>query len=856
MRFTVRALSLLLVAGSLNSFGQEIRRAIPVQPATASPTATPKELPTAPAVPFSFEDISGQTRPTPRPTPREDPLGPVIRPTPTNVPLTTPSVAPSSTPQEVQALPTPDADGSIRLAPGSAQKTSEGALQLEVANGFYSRKMYDLAVPEYEKLLIQVPKRGDPLRQQALFRLAESHRFLTNVNAAQESYAKLLSEFNSGPFIGASAYRLAEILYADKNYAGALQMFRKAYANSSEADVKLTARFYEARSLDGLKQRKEAEPVYREVSTWKGQNPYKDFAILYLAEAAVANGHKDEAYAQYLALSTNAEKPSMRTEAAFRAAALAAEQGQKAKARELYNKVARSDNEELAAPAKLEALRMAYDLNDYKAVTAISLEAFDKLPGDAMPDAMLLVANSYRQLGDYKKAEDFYDRLVGDFPKTTAARDAHFHRLVNLYSMDDKNTLPEIDEFLLLTSNPKERNQANLLKAELLFKDKKFAEAGKIYAELEHSDLADNFRADALYKLGWCQAHNGDYTGAATTFTHFVERYPKHEFVPTAIAQRALSNQQNKNYDVAIKDFDLLIEKYPNTPERELAMQQKALLLGQQQKTEEMVAVFEKLLADYPKSAASAQANFWIGWAAYGKENYPLAIEKLNLARTQDAAQYGDRATIRIAMAQFYLKDREATAKEIAKLRKENIPPEILRWLGSQYIEEGNYAKAEQFLLPLTKQDPSIPVSPEIFMSLTQAQLNQKKWKDALASIERYLSTARDPISRTRGLLAYSQAQIGLKKYDEAQKAIDDALMLQPEGRWNAEARMLQAEVAFSKDDFDAAARQFMTIALLYDDKTITPRALLKAREAFQRANNSIDADKAPQTKVSSQKNP
>ncbi|MEO6053763.1 MAG: tetratricopeptide repeat protein, partial [Chthoniobacterales bacterium] len=86
------------------------------------------------------------------------------------------------------------------------------------------------------------------------------------------------------------------------------------------------------------------------------------------------------------------------------------------------------------------------------------------------------------------------------------------------------------------------------------------------------------------------------------------------------------------------------------------------------------------------------------------------------------------------------------------------------------------------------------------------------------------------------------------------------------EGRWNAEARMLQAQLAFEKNDFDTAARQFMTIALLYDDKTITPRALLKAREAFQRANNPVDADKAlrelikrypdsnPQTKISAQK--
>ncbi|MEO8826937.1 MAG: tetratricopeptide repeat protein [Chthoniobacterales bacterium] len=881
MRFTIRAsLSLLFLACCVRGHAQEVRRAIPVYPqgAAQNPSATPQssprsEPPTAKAVPFSYDDVASPTpssAPRPLPTPKTTPP-PVTRPSSVIAPINAPVAAPStSVSEQISTIPspTPDADGTIRLAPGTAQNqaSSSAAYQLEAANGFYSRKIYDMAVPEYEKFLIEVPKHGDPLRQQALFRLGESQRFQTNINAARDAYERLLQEFNTGPYTGAAAYRLAEILYGDKSYTGALQMYRKAYENSTDADVKLTARFYEARSLDALNRQKESAPIYLEISAIKEKNPYRDFALLSLADGAAASGKKDDAFQKFMTLSTDAEKPSLRTEATFRAATLAEAMGQKEKARELYNKVAKSGSEELSGPATIGALRMAYDLNDYKAVIGVSFEAIDKLPGDALPDAILLVANSYRQLGDYQKAADLYDKLIRNFANTTAARDAHFQRIVSLYSLNDKNTMKEIDDFLLLTSNPKERSQAYLLKAELLFKDKKFTEAVPIYTQLATSDLSDNFKADALYKLGWSQAHTQDYAGAVTTFTCFITKYPNHAFVPTAIAQRALSYQQNKDYDSAIKDFDLLIEKYPKAPERELALQQKALLLGQQQKSDEMVATFGKLLTDYPKSAAAAQANFWIGRTAYDKKDYKLAMEKLNLSRTQDPAQYGDRASLCILLSAYTLKDREGTAKEISRIRKENIPPEILSWLGTQYIEEGNYAKAEQFLMPLTKLDVNVRISPEVFISLAQAELNQKKWKEALLPITRYLDTARDPISRARGLLANAQAQIGLKHYAEAQKSVDEALLLQPEGRWNAEARMLQAEVSFAKDDFTGAARQFMSIALLYDDKIITPRALLRARDAFQRANNPVDADKAlreltrrfpdssPQSKVSSQK--
>ena len=208
--------------------------------------------------------------------------------------------------------------------------------------------------------------------------------------------------------------------------------------------------------------------------------------------------------------------------------------------------------------------------------------------------------------------------------------------------------------------------------------------------------LPDEVKTKALYKLGWCQAQTADYAGAIKTYTQYIDKNAGSSTLPSAIAQRGLAYQQNKDYDPALKDFDRIIDAYPVVPERELAFQQKALVLGQQQDYKGMTETFDKLLEAYPKSSAAGQANFWIGWAAFEEKDYKSAIQRLETARKLDAAQYGERAALRIILCYYYLQDVPALQRTIAENKGLNIPVEITRWLGRKSFEEGDFAAAEQ----------------------------------------------------------------------------------------------------------------------------------------------------------------
>jgi len=134
---------------------------------------------------------------------------------------------------------------------------------------------------------------------------------------------------------------------------------------------------------------------------------------------------------------------------------------------------------------------------------------------------------------------------------------------------------------------------------------------------------------------------------------------------------------------------------------------------------------------------------------------------------------------------------------------------------------------------------------PEVLIELAEAQIRQGKGKAAASAAAKYLETARDPRSRARGLIAQASVELADQNFDQATKLCDEALLLQPEGRLNAEGRFLTGEIAYAKGDYDGAARAFMTIAVLYDDASLTPRALRRAADAYKKADNTLESQKA-----------
>jgi tetratricopeptide (TPR) repeat protein len=211
--------------------------------------------------------------------------------------------------------------------------------------------------------------------------------------------------------------------------------------------------------------------------------------------------------------------------------------------------------------------------------------------------------------------------------------------------------------------------------------------------------------------------------------------------------------------------------------------------------------------------------------------------------------QYYNLASLRIILCQFYLKDRARVTKEVdafmAASPDTNVPAEVLEWLGLEYYNEKNYEASKKYLTALGQIDNLANVKPDFWFYLGDAASKQKDFAQAETAFAKYLETATDPAGKAKVLLALGAAKIGAHKPDDAQKIAEQIMVLQPEGRVNAEARLLAGDVQLERGNFDQAGKAFMGVALLYDDPAITPRALEKAALAYRQAGKADEADKA-----------
>ncbi len=796
----------------------EVRRAIPVEPPMAPAVAV---LPAA----------------TPSPTPE----GPRTAPA---VPFDAPIPAPPPGSAAAQGEP---ADPGIRMAPGAGVSMTPEQAQFESANRQYARKAFEFAASEYEAYLQMF--RAGAYRQAALFRLGECFRAMGNTNNARQIYERLLAEFQTGEFVGPTAYRLAEMYFSTANYRAALPLYETASRRLTDPAVRLACTYREARCLELLDRPESARAAYRAVLAEKGDNPYRDASLLSMAGISEKTDRPREALEAYVSLANSGNKPALRCEAAVKGGVVAAKLGNTDRARSLYSMaLGFKEAGAWAGLARLGLLRLSYEEGDYQKVLDAFGETVDAFPEDARAEALLIAANTRRQLGKHTEAGADYDAIITRYPGSPQAEEAAFQRLVSLYSLGGTDIPTRIDEFLAGNPPARQADQARLLKAEYFYKEGQFGPAADVYETLPESSLSAPFKADALFKLGWCRGQTGQNDKAIAAFTAFLDKHSVHPLAASALARRGLASQQSGDFASALADFSTVIEKHPKAKEREIALQQKALILGQRKDNAGMADTFARLLADYPKSAAAAQANYWIGWVRFEDKKYRDAVPPLTKARTADEAGYFDRATLRITLALYYLEDRDACAREadlyLSRKTPIALPSDILHWLGAEYLGAGQYAAAGKYLTVLAERENPSPPPEDTWLLLGRARIGLSQWEDAFAALKTYLGKAQSPQDQASGYLVLAQAQIEAGRFGDAEASVETLLRLRPEGRLNAEGRLLNGEILFARGRYEDAAKAFLSVSVLHDDPKITPRAIERAVAAYTKSGDTAEAAK------------
>lgn len=843
----------------------------PVEPSTQLRRAEPA----VPAVNFDSlpvrraEPVEAAPSPTPEPTPTPKPKAtprPVAPPVViVSTPAPTPTIKVAQTPEPPAPTPSPIVSGTapapessdeldpktnvIRIAPAN-KPTPPDISQFNYANAYYTRKEFDRAAAEYERYLTFYPNGID--RQAALFRMAESNRQVQNFNAARKAYETLLTEFMDGDFIGPASFRMADICFQDKNYLDALAYYRKASVRVKDPAIALSARYYAARCLESIKALSEAIDAYQDVLNVTENNPFREASRFAIARMLGDSGRRTEALTQFDTLIKETAKDSLKAEATVRQGLLLLDMGKADKAIETLKRALKMPElGEWSQIAEISLFRALYSSQNYQQVLDAYQASAKQFAPESQPEVLLMVANSNRQLDKDAAARALYEQILRDYPASIYAKESQYYRLLSLYNANAPDLLTEVDAFL--AQNPEandKHDQLILLKAEYLYKAKQYAAAAPLYASLEESRLTSTLKAEALFKRGWCytQMQPRDNPNVIQSFSAFIDRFPVHKLAPTALAQRALSYQQSKNFKAALGDFDHILSRYPKaSKERALAFEQKALIQGQQDDKQGMADTFARFLNEFPNNPSAGKANYWIGWAAFDAKKYKSAIPPLEAARKLDKEHFGDKSARLLLQAAYLQEDRKATAAEVDRAddTKTKVSVDILRWLGVEYLKANDAYHAEKYLAKLTSRDGTEELQNDDWLFLGRARIQQSKWAEAETALKTYLSKVSEPAPKAHGYLALGEAQLGARRFDDAQKSADSALAVQPEGRLNALGRMLSGDIATARAEYAEAAKLYMSVSVVFgDDAEITPKALEKAFKAYKKAGNAPQAAK------------
>jgi len=820
---------------------------VPAQPApTPAPVAQPPPSPSpAPAIPQTPAPSRSPVR-MPAATPATPP--PAEAPQPLRPTETLPAPTPAMPPRPANAPPADFVDsGDIVIRPGSA--TTADQVQLQLADHYFSKKQYKEATVEYERYLSEYSATPERDRQSAYYRLGESYRLTDALNNARANYESLLSRYNFGDFVGLASYRLAEMLYGEKDYIRALPLFRAASVRLTQPTAVNAARFFVARCLEASSQKSQALPLYEDLAKLAKDNPFQEASRLSVGRIFVDSKRRDDALAVLVPLSKEAINPQIKAEATARVGLTQLEMGKFDSAAETLNAAAAMPDLGAWKEVVHAALyRLLFDRKNFKGVIAnYAREGANNISAENKLNILTIVASAHRELGQTKEALGIYEQIVRDFPTTPTAREAGYERLIILYNNGDEKLLDEVNAYLAANPGAPNIDRVSLMKAEALFKKGNFESAAPIYQIVvdKSHQLTGVHKGEARFKLGWSYARTGAYDKAIATFTTFLKEHPTHTKIPIALAQRGAAYMQLKQYPDAQKDFEELARKYPKEKEREFALENLALIQGQTGDNAKMAATFELLLQDYPETAAKAKAHYWVGRSAFDAKNYKKAAEQLDKARQLSKEQYFERSSLAIMGCYYNLEDVDATAKEIVIYKsgggKAETPTDVVRWLALKYSERGNGDKAEQYFQELIARKETMP---DDYLQLARSRVRNKKYKESIESFDIYLATINEPAPRARCLIEKADAQLAMSDWPGVEKSAKEALTLQPEGKLNGEARIRAGEAKIGQGNHLDAARIFEGIALTLEDDEVTPRALEMAIQARRQLGAAEDVQR------------
>jgi TolA-binding protein len=788
----------------------------------------------------------------------------------TQPPVAQPANGPSAPPV---ALPASGAD--TNAAPGAGLIVANPAeARFNAAMSTYTAGQYADAVAALSQFITDFPQ--DRHREEALYRLAECYRILKRPDDALQAYAFQVQNYPDGLFRVDAEMQRGAIQFDAQKYDDAIPPLQYV-SEKGDGALQLAANYLLGRSFLLTQKEPQGRALLEPVANATPPNKFSGDAAQTLAALDDSQNKFADAFPLWQTAVAQATDPGVKATAAARGgwSAIEARESKLHHDAEKLFKIARQldPNGPARKLANTGLLHLLFAEKRYSDWVDLYTAEHDQLLDGAREEILYDHGQAEFSLKHWKEAVTAFDAYLAAYPTSDSAITAAYQRFLADTQLDSSRAPAEGDAYLKSWPKSPYRAQVQLLQAQELSREQKFADAVPLWETLAAEPAKDDWPHEQIL-LELARAHDelGDLPKAATAYQNYLDALnsrPKpadpQEQAKLATqmlqAQARLADclQKTDQLLAATNAWNVVLSLAPDgSPAQETALESLALIYarGGPSQAAVLVDTFRKLLDKFPDTPLRAMAAFTLGNDLFSRRDYAGAERLLLNARSWDAKTWEQPATQRLVLGAFGQKNYDATVaylKEYDTLPapadpqaalSARLPAALFYWLAETARQAGKLPDAETYYLRVIRHPDPGDLLAGAWWELGEVQSARKEWTQAVSSYENYRGLKPGAKDATTVLLALGRARLGTGDFDTARKIAEQIMLQEPEGPRNADGRMLLGETAFAHGDFPEAAKQFDLIATLFDDPKITPQAESRAADAFDRAGDAKSAAK------------
>ncbi len=753
-------------------------------------------------------------------------------------------------------------------AQAPAEQKPAAELMTDPANDYFSRinqlytsaaaskdyglkdRLYNQLIPMLRNYLNDFPRHKNA--EASWYYLAESYYFTGKVREAVLTYKKVTDKYKSGPYVAASSYRLARDYFAKSDFMEAAEYYGKTAKLSKDPKDQVRVKYFQAQAYMQANRSDLATAVYKEVARTPGDNPYREGAALAYGRLGLKKGDYADALLELEKLITPNQSMDVKAEATYYAGTAALQLKKIDLAEKYYNMSMETKTSLWKGQSQTGLMLIYYDRNDYQGVLELKQKGvYEMAKLFKAKQAYLLGMSCYKLQKHTSAIDHFIDVEIFDSGSDNAFY-AGYYKLQCFYILKNGTLDDKVDRYIenYAVNHGKHKfiHLAFVMKAETLFANGEYADAGIIYDKINEKILAGQNLTSLLYKKAICFYETKNYVGASDTATAFIEAHPEHSNVMEMLLYRASAYAKQGNNKKAIRDYDHVIANSKDSRQQVTALKYSGRIQFLDSRFDDTILRLKKLVEEHKNQDPKVlgNANYYIGRSLFEQKNYNESMPYLSDSIKHDPLTFLKQVAMMSVIGNFSMKKIEETEAAIQLAEKARIrtkiPLPVYRWLGSHYYNEAAFLKAAQYLAKgIEKSEPAeTPIN--VWRFLTKAQMKAKLYQEAFLSVDTLLTLEEDKSFKVTAMLDKAKIQMGLGKDGDAKRTAEKALEMNPVGRMKAELLLVIGDFHFNIGQPEEAAKHYVLLVDSAKELPEHPRILHRLAETLKKSEKTEDA--------------